>query len=459
MKKSVRSISGITPVAVMLKPYKCPGNCIYCPSDPTVPKSYTKTSPVVLRAIDCEYDAKKQTEARLRVLKRMGHVTDKVELIIMGGTFSAYPLNYQQGFIKGCFDGMNGCVSQDLEKAKKLNEIADHRCVGMCLETRPDYCKKEHINNFLDYGATRVEIGVQTLDDKIHQITKRGHDVKEIIEATSLLKDSGYKVFYHMMLGLPGSDPEKDLETFKTLFSDQKFRPDGLKIYPTFVVKGTELERLYYNGDYKPYTTEEIVELIVKIKQIIPRYVRIMRVMRDLPAEHIVSDCIYSHLRDEIERKLKEKGLRCNCIRCREVSLTQKKKGILPENIELCRMDYDASNGKEIFLSFEDVEKNILVSILRLRIPSKPFRKEITPDSALLREIHTYSWQLPVGAKPRENDFQHRGYGKKLITEAERIAKEEFRCNKMVVISGVGVRRYFTSQGYFYDGPYVSKKL
>ena len=374
MKKVIRSISGITPLAVMLKPYPCPhGKCIYCPSQENVPESYTTTSPVVLRATDCGWDAKRQVEARLKILGEMGHLREKIELIVMGGTFSTYPADYQKEFIKGLFDGLNGCISPTLEQSQKMNELAKHRAVGLCLETRPDYCTREDIKRFLEYGATRVELGVQTLDDKIQEFTHRGHGTKEVADASQLLKDSCFKVGYHMMLGLPGSDPKKDIETIKTLYSDHRFQPDHLKLYPTFVIKNTPLERLYYNGEYEPYTTEQIVDTLIEIKKIVPKYTRIMRVMRDIPKEHIVSKCYYSHLRSEVKDRMNEAGLKCNCIRCREVGhVNHQKKKFDPGSIELVRQDYMSSNGKEIFLTYEDTANDVLVSMLRLRIPYKP---------------------------------------------------------------------------------------
>ena len=455
MKKIVRTISGITPLAVMLKPHPCPhGKCDYCPTHSGVPESYTPTSPVVLRALDCNYDPQRQVWARLKIMGMMGHTRDKVELIVMGGTFPAYPDDYQRDFIKGCFDGMNNTKSSSLEEAKKTNETAKHRCIALCLETRPDYCRQEHINKMLEYGATRVEIGVQTLDDRIHEATNRGHTTQDSVEATQLLKDSCFKVGYHMMLGLPGSNPKKDLDMFKELFSDQRFQPDQIKIYPTFVIKGTKLEEKYEKGEFVPYTTEQIVDTIVQIKRIVPNHVRIMRVMRDIPAQYILSSCRYSHLRDAVQERMKEFGMNCNCIRCREVGHAFRR-GIRPEKIELCRTDYKASNGKEIFLSFEDSKNNIIVSLLRMRLPWNPFRKELE-GAALIRELHTFGPQVRIG---EAGEFwQHKGYGRMLMQEAEAIAKEaDYR--KMAVIAGIGVREYFYKLGYRPDGPYVSKAL
>jgi len=294
-RKSTCSISGIVPVAVMLKPFSCSNNCIYCPSEDGIPKSYTSKSPVVLRAIRNNWNGKCQVQGRLKVLEFLGHETQKVELIIMGGTFSNYPKDYQKSFVKECFDGLNNKISKDIAEAKKTNETAKHRCIALCLETRPELSENELID-YLNFGCTRVEIGVQTLDNKIYKKIKRGHTVEDVISSTRLLKQAGFKVGYHMMIGLPGSSPEKDIETFKLLFSDERFQPDQIKIYPTFVIKGTELEKYYKSGEYKPYTTEQIIKTIIKIKQNIPEYVRIMRIMRDIPAEYIASDCIYSHL-------------------------------------------------------------------------------------------------------------------------------------------------------------------
>jgi elongator complex protein 3 len=455
MKKVVRSVSGILPVTVVLKPQPCKhGHCIYCPSQENVPVSYTAKSAPVLRAVDCNYESEAQIKARLNVYKKMGHPTDKVELIVIGGTFSDYPLEYQRAFIKGCFDGLNCVVSRDLAEAQKINERSEQRCVGLCVETRPDRCNPQNINNLLELGVTRIELGVQCLNDKIYEIVKRGHTVDDVVRATKLLKDSCFKVGYHMMLGLPGSSPEEDIENFKRLFSDQRFQPDQLKIYPTFIIKGTPLEKMYRNGEYKPYSTEEIVEILVKIKQIIPKYVRIMKIMRDIPAEYILSECKYSHLRDKVQQRLDELGVKCNCIRCREIGHRLRKGEDFDNDFKLSRIDYAASDGREIFLSFES--KDTLVSLLRLRIPAAPFRPEITERTALVREMHTFGPMVKIG---QEGDFQHRGYGKALLQEAERIAAEEFDCNKVLIISAVGVRPYFLAQGYNYDGPYVSKML
>jgi len=285
MKKFARTISGVTPVAVMTRPVKCPGQCVYCPTYPTAPQSYTTESPAVLRALACDYDARKQIELRLKILSRMGHPIDKVELIVMGGTFLAYPTDYQYQFIKDCFDALNGEEATTLEEAKRCNETARHRCTGLCIETRPDWCGQSEINRMLEFGTTRVELGVQTLDNEIYRLVRRGHEVRDVINATTLLKEHGFKVHYHWMPGLPGSTPEKDLELSRKLFSDDNFKPDGLKLYPTMVVAGTELEKWFRDKRYYPYDDDTMMQLIVDIKSVVPRYVRISRVLRETADE------------------------------------------------------------------------------------------------------------------------------------------------------------------------------
>ena len=456
MKKLTRTLSGVTPIAVMMKPYPCPhGRCIYCPAIDS-PNSYTATSAPVLRAKRHDYGPFKQVESRLKTYEIMGHETEKCELIIMGGTFFGYPPEYRKWFVKSCFDALNGKVSKTIEEAHRLNEKAKHRCVAMVAETRPDFCGKREINELLELGFTRVELGVQTLEEKVYEKVKRGHGLKDVIKATQLLKDSAFKVYYHFMPGL-FSTPEKDVKMFAKLFRDKRFRPDGLKIYPTLVVKGTELEKMWKHGKYKPYSFEETVELLARLKTIVPKWVRISRVMRAIPKEHVVAGCTRSDLRYVVKVRMREQGMKCSCIRCREVGY-KTREGVYPEKISLIREDYEASGGKEVFLSFEDEKNDIIVALLRLRIPFEPFRKEITKSTALVREIHVYGKEVGLGKKDK-HAYQHRGYGKKLLEEAERIAKNEFNCDKLVVIAGVGAREYFYKLGYKRDGVYVSKKL
>lgn len=463
VKKKVRTISGVSIVAVMTKPLSCPGRCVYCPGGvdkeiPT-PKSYLPKSPVVMRAMRDAYDPYRQVESRLKALKSMGHITDKVEIIVMGGTFMAAPVQYRHDFIKGCYDGLNGFVSNTMDDAKNYNETAENRCVAMCIETRPDWALEYQINQMLNFGATRVELGVQIPDDENYKLTKRGHSVKDVIESTRLLKDSGFKVYYHYMCNLPGSELEKDIGMFKLLFDNPDFRPDGVKIYPCLVLENTELQQWFGNGDHYAYTSDELVELLAKIKMLVPRYARISRVMRDIPAEYVVGGTKYSHLRDAVKAQMASKGEKCVCTRCREVGYNLLYGRHVEESeIKLKRMDYEASGGHEVFLSFEDVKNDILLGLLRLRTPLRPFRSEITPNTSLVREIHVFGKETGIGESFSADQFQHRGFGRKLLEEAERISKES-GMEKIAVISGVGARMYYRKLGYELEGAYMVKKL
>jgi elongator complex protein 3 len=447
MKKASRTISGVTPVAAMAKPFPCPGKCIYCPTSPDAPKSYTVESPAVLRARSCGFDARKQVEVRLSTLAEMGHVRDKVELIIMGGTFLSYPRDYQYQFIKDCYDALNNTSSRSLDEAKKLNEKAEHRCVGLCIETRPDFCGEEEIRSMLDFGATRVELGVQTLDNEIHRLTNRGHGVDEIIFATRLLRDYGFKVYYHWMPGLPGSTPGHDLELSKQLFSDERFRPDGLKLYPTLVVRGSELENWYHDSHYRPYGDREMIDLLIAIKTLVPKYVRISRLMRDIPAKFIVAGSRDLALRGTIRRQMEQSELVCNCIRCREYG-HRLKDGYAIGKPHLTRLDYQTLGGSEVFLSYED-DSETLFGLLRLRIAGR---------KALVRELHVFGPEVRMGERSDET-AQHRGLGANLLQEAERIAAEEFGTDRLSVLSGVGAREYYRPLGYSLGGAYMIKEL
>jgi len=454
MRKISRTISGVTPVAIMGKPIGCPGECVYCPTFPDAPKSYTPESPAVLRAKVCNYDPRRQVEERLRILSDMGHPADKVELIVMGGTFLAYPEDYQYHFIKDCYDGLNGSESLSLEAAKQMNEIAEHRCVGLCIETRPDWCREDDVRRMLEFGATRVELGVQTLDDDIYRLVKRGHGVADVVRATKLLKDYGFKVYYHWMPGLPGSTLEHDLELSWELFHDEDFRPDGLKLYPTLVIAGTELEAWYRDDRYKPYPMDEMAGLMISIKTKVPSYARIPRVMRDIPNKFIVAGCKDLALRSVLKKRMEEIGVRCSCIRCREYG-HRLRDGWKIGTPSLKRRDYEASGGREVFLSFED-EGETLFGLLRMRVGSSAVGNG---DLAMVRELHVFGSEVPLGEQ-RSSAAQHRGLGGELLKEAERIAIDELRTHKIAVISGVGAREYFRSEwGYELDGAYMVKKL
>jgi elongator complex protein 3 len=389
----------------------------------------------------------------------MGHPTEKVELIVMGGTFLAYPEDYQYQFIKGCFDALNGTESATLEAAKRLNETAKHRCTGLCIETRPDWCGQEEINRMLDFGATRVELGVQTLDDDIYHLVRRGHRVEDVVTATTLLKEHGFKVHYHWMPGLPGLTPERDLELAQQLFSQSRFQPDGLKLYPTMVVKGTELEKWYQEERYRPYDNVTMINLLADIKALVPRYVRISRVLRDIPPKFIVGG-LKDSVRDLVRQRMEQQAVECKCIRCREYG-HRARKGRETGEPRMVRMDYDASGGREVFLSFED-ENETLFGLLRMRIQSKPPASldwENNGNLALIRELHIYGPEVPL-SQQIEEAAQHKGLGKALLKEAERIAAREFQIERMVVLSGVGTKEYYRSEfGYNSQGNYMVKIL
>jgi elongator complex protein 3 len=388
----------------------------------------------------------------------MGHPLDKIELIIMGGTFLAQPSDYQYQFIKECFDTLNGVESVDLAEAKQRNETAQYRCTGLCIETRPDWCGRDEIERMLEFGATRVELGVQTLDDNIYRQVRRGHRVVDVITATARLKEYGFKVHYHWMPGLPGSTPEHDLELSRQLFADPRFRPDGLKLYPTMVVAGTELEKWYREGRYQPYDADTMIDLVVNIKSVVPQYVRISRVLRDIPSKFIVAG-LKDSLREIVAQRLAERGIECHCIRCREYGHRARHGGLIGEP-RLRRLDYEASGGTEIFLSFED-EGKTLFGLLRLRLQSEPVAN-IAPDSkgtsAIIRELHVFGAEVPL-RQQYPDAAQHRGLGRALLQEAERIAREEFHIMQIAVLSGIGAKEYYRESGYRSQGAYMVKTL
>ncbi|HZY47318.1 MAG TPA: tRNA uridine(34) 5-carboxymethylaminomethyl modification radical SAM/GNAT enzyme Elp3 [Candidatus Bathyarchaeia archaeon] len=463
--KQVRSASGVTTVAVMPKPYACPhGKCTYCPGGPEVgvPRAYTGKEPAVMRALENDYDPYLQVESRLAQLRAMGHPVDKVELILVGGTFPFLPRTYQENFVKRCLDALNEADSGSLMEAKSLAESSPVKNVGITVETRPDWSRRGHVDHMLSMGVTRVEIGVQTLYDDAYERIHRDHTVADVVEATQTLKDSGVKVGYHMMLGLPGCNPRRDLDAFHRIFEDPRFKPDMLKIYPCLVTPGTQLYEEWKRGEYSPYSTEDSAKLIAEVKQHVPRWVRIMRIQREIPIDGIADGVKHGNLRQLVEHELEARRLKCRCIRCREVGISRLKTGQSPdpERLVLERIDYTGSGGTDIFLSFEDPEPDLLVGYVRIRIPSeKAHRTEIVGQrSAIVRELHVFGLTVPVGDRVT-GAFQHRGYGSKLLAEAERIAKEEYDLKKLIVISALGTKRYYSRFGFSKDGPYVSKSL
>ncbi|ADC65026.1 histone acetyltransferase, ELP3 family [Ferroglobus placidus DSM 10642] len=458
--KPVRTLSGVAVVSVMSSPAICPhGKCVPCPGgvEFNTPQSYIGLEPAAQRGKQFNYDPFKQVSARLKELKAIGHAVDKVEVIVMGGTFIAREKEYRDSFILGIYRALNSFedeldLSKTVEEAKLKNEKAKARCVGMTFETRPDYSKEEHIIEMLRYGGTKVELGVQSVYDDVLEKINRGHGVREVVEATKLLRDSAFKVGYHVMPGLPGSSFERDLKMFKILFQDEKFKPDYLKIYPTIVVRGTKLYEMYERGEYEPYTTEEVVELIAKAKKYIPEYVRIQRIQRDIPVNASIG-IDKGNIRQLVHERLKELGYSCRCIRCREAGLKLKK--FEEKDFELVVREYKASDGKEFFISYEIPSEDVLIGFIRLRFPDEPFI-DVLRDCALIRELHVYGEAVPI-SKEENEAFQHRGFGEKLLKQAEEIAKEKY--DRIAVISGVGVREYYRRRGYKKEFEYMVKKL
>jgi len=484
LTKPTRSISGVSPIAVMTKPMKCPhGKCIMCPGGPKsffgdIPQSYTGREPATMRGIRNKYDPYLQVFNRLEQYVVLGHNIDKIELIIMGGTFPSFPEEYQEEFVNYALKAMNDFsklffiknkfniikfkkffhlpgpvgdplrtkkIHQQLKKLKtktalkaeqKKNETANVRCVALCIETRPDYAKQKHISQMLKLGTTRVEVGVQTTDNKILKKIHRGHSVEDSIKATRLLKEAYLKVGYHIMPGLPGSTLIQDKKMFREIFQSPDFRPDALKIYPCMVTRGTELFDLYQKKKFRPLDTEKAAKFIAEIKQYIPKYCRIMRVQRDIPTYQTVAGVSLTNLRQLIHQEYKPD---CQCIRCRE----PKNNSVSWKDVQMLVWDYQASNGTEYFISFEDIKNNLLLGFCRLRIGKQ----------AGIRQLHVYGQSTKLGKK---GSIQHRGLGRKLLKQAEKIAQEHNK-KKLFIISGIGVRQYYRKLGYKKQGPYMVK--
>jgi len=488
-KRSIRTLSGIAPVAVLTMPYPCPGKCTYCPTEKNVPQSYLSNEPAVMRAIRCEFNPYVQVQDRLRALVNNGHEPTKIELIVIGGTWSYLPREYKYWYVWQCFEAANEFnkiqkskfksqnynsklkikkLKRELLKEQKKNEKAKYKIIGITLETRPDYINKKELWQMRELGCTRLEIGVQAIDDKILKLNKRGSNVTDITRATKLLKDFGFKVTYHIMPGLPGSTPAKDFKMYQQLFADERFQPDQIKFYPTVVTKGSELYKWWKQGEYKPYANKRLEELIIKCKQVTPEYVRIIRLIRDIPSESIIAGNMITNLR----QVMKDRGVECRCIRCREAR--EKRLKVAKLKVE----SYKASGGEEYFISYNSKDGKTLYGFCRLRLPKNnlsfrssqsdernPLKSETESKrslallemkkTALIRELHVYGELMPVGSKKKT---QHSGLGRKLLSEAEKIAKKN-GYKKMVVISGVGVRDYYRKFGYDLENSYMVKKL
>lgn len=465
-RKPVRSISGVTVITVMPRPYPCPKDkpCIYCPGGPdsNTPQSYTGEEPASARAKEANYDPTEQIRARKKQLRAIGHKVDKVELIIFGGTFLAQPTDYQNEFVHSCIDTISGTTTPNLKAAKIAAENADTRTIGITFETRPDYCKREQVDRMLRFGGTRVELGVQTTYDDVYELVNREHTVQDVIEATRTAKDSGLAIVYHMMPGLPGSNPEKDMKAFEEIFDNPKFRPDMLKIYPCLVTEETKIYEMWKSGEFDPLEGEEAIESVAEMKKRVPRWVRIQRVQRDIPSNLIEAGVWKGNFRDIVKRRLADEGEECKCIRCREVGHQKLKEDIEPQldDIELLTECYEASKGKEIFISYEDTKRDIIVGHLRLRIPSKDsHRPEVDDKTSLVRMLYVFGELVTVGNESQKGAWQHLGLGEKMLKEAERISSERYDANKIAILSGIGSRPYYRRFDYKLEGPYMKKDL
>jgi len=459
LKKPVKTASGVAVVALMPKPYACPhGRCSYCPGgmEFNTPNSYTGTEPSTINAIENRYDPKTQITSKIDKLVAYGHDPAKMELVVVGGTFLFMPKDYRTEFIKSCYDALNGFDSKTLADAKAANEHAEIRNVGLTLETKPDYCKAEHVDDMLEYGVTRVEIGVQSLQERVYEAVNRGHGFNDVVESFQVSKDAGYKIVAHMMPGLPTMTPRQDIDDFRRLFDDPLLKPDMLKIYPSLVLENTPMHDDYKSGEYRPYSDEDMIRVLTEVKKATPRWVRIMRIQREISSDEILAGPKSGNLRQTVHKNLHRQGLSCKCIRCREAGLTNGE--ISPDELRMSRVGYESSGGKEVFLSYDDTGDRIY-GFLRLRKPSqKAHRGEVTEKSTMVRELHVYGKSLQLGRRDRDG-IQHMGLGKNLMGEAEKISKEELDANKMLVISAVGTREYYQKMGYSLEGPYMAKDL
>ncbi|MFA5355713.1 MAG: tRNA uridine(34) 5-carboxymethylaminomethyl modification radical SAM/GNAT enzyme Elp3 [Candidatus Paceibacterota bacterium] len=443
--RPIRSLSGIVNISVLTKTFKCPGKCIFCPAEKGLPKSYLSGEPAVERAKKLNFDPYLQVGKRIEMLKEEGHPTDKIELRIVGGTWSYYPKLYKNWFIKRCFEACNGKNSKSLKESQRINEKATHRVVGLSIETRPDFINEKEIKHLRELGVTMVELGVQSVYDDVLEKNHRGHTREQTITATRILKNHGFKVLYQIMPNLAGSDLKRDEYMFKELFSNPDFQPDYLKIYPCALIKGTELYNLWKNKKYKPYAEKDLISLVKETKQIVPSYVRIQRITRDIPAHSIVAGpAKLTNLRQILKNSMEKENWECKCIRCREIKGDYNPK----EKLFLFKTAYSASRGKEMFLSFKDKKRKRLYSLLRLRLAE---------GKALIREVHTFGQMQSLNIE-EEKSPQHKGLGKRLVKEAEKIAKRN-NADTMSVISGIGAREYYRKLGYKLRGTYMIKSL
>ncbi|MDQ5957127.1 MAG: elongator complex protein 3 [Patescibacteria group bacterium] len=516
----VRSNSGVAVVSLLTKPYSCPGKCIYCPTEKNMPKSYLSREPAAARALLNRFDPYKQIAMRLKALTMNGHPVDKIEMILIGGTFNFYKKDYQEYFVKESFRACNNWKAKEegrefieenhnysLEDLQRINESAHARIIGLSIETRPDYITPSELKWLRYLGVTKVEIGVQHLDDEVLKFNKREMTARDAAVGAELLRDYGFKIVYHMMPNLPTSNPVKDVKMFKNLYDDKYHHPDMMKIYPNMVLRGSLLYKLVTQKkiDYEAYDDQTLIEVLAQCESYVPNYTRLIRMIRDIPADYIIIGSKKSNLREEVDKYQKQKGFKQVDIRAREIRDTS----IDPEDFELTETWYETENGYECFLQFENKEQNKIAGFLRLRLPKKDemkshlnesfaninsdintealknwgidkWKKEsekyyedvvskgfagdidkIMDNSALVRELHVYGTMKRVGEMGSQS--QHTGMGKRLLIRAEEIARGDnmynLRYNKISIISGVGVRDYYRKRGYTLEATYMVKNI
>jgi len=451
--RPIRSQSGVTPFAVMTKPYPCPGQCTYCPLESGMPKSYLSDEPAAARAKILKFDPFTQVQARLTHLVNNGHSVSKIELIIIGGTFSSYPKSYRRVFVKSIFDAVNGVESSCLEEAQVTNETSERRVVGLSVETRPDWINAKEVRFLRELGVTKIQLGVQAFDEQILLNIKRGHTLGAVTYATRILKDAGLKICYHFMPNLPGSTPEHDLEMARLMYQDKRFKPDFVKIYPVSVIEGTTLYEQWKKNEFVVYDDATLKKVLTGIKRLTPSFVRIDRLVRDISCGWVSAGTHTTNMRQLIHQEMKKEGWSCSCIRCREARTRT-----IPAKLKLCNLIIPTHGGLEHLLTYED--KTHLYSLLRLRLPSfsqRPVFPELR-ECALVREVHTYGSTVPVGMKGETGKSQHFGLGKKLLNKAEILARKA-GYPKIAVIAAIGTREYYRHLGYQRAGLYMLKSL
>ena len=456
--KPSRTLSGVTTVTVLTAPWPCPGNCIFCPSDERMPKSYLPDEPGAARAFQNQFDPYLQVSSRIQSYEAVGHPTDKIELLILGGSWTSYPWEYQQQFIQRCFDAMNECESESLQQAQHINESATHRNVGLVIETRPDLLDVETLRKLRVLGVTKLQLGIQSMNDDILKLNRRSLTVKEALERVALARAAGFKIVLHWMPNLLGATTESDREDFIHFWQSPEegygYCPDELKIYPTQLLQGTDLYSEWEKGNYEPYDMDTLVRLLADIKPTIQPYCRVNRVIRDIPSHHVVAGNTRSSLRMDIQELMKSNGTKCRCIRCREI----RGQKVRPEDLILQDFRYHAAYADEHFLQFV-TEDDKLAGYLRLSIPDNPQNAPIEElkGSALIREVHIYGQSLPVGAE-QSGAAQHIGLGSQLIEEACRISRD-FGFSRIAVIAAIGTRQYYESRGFTRGEYYLIRDL